>query len=281
MRNLIRFLKRFQIFLVFIGLQIVAFSIYFSFSSFPRSQYLTSASKVSGELYTLKHSLTKHFNLSQSMDVIQKKNIQLMEKLPENFIQIDKTVVKIDDTLYHQKYTYIPGSIVNSTVNKANNYFTINVGETHGVKQGMGVISDNGIVGTIHSTSSHFSVVKSVLTQNINVDVMIESLGLFGLLKWDPKKGELRGKLSGISNDLKIDKWSKVVTRGGAGIFPKGLMVGKVEKLEEVEGEAFWDVTILFSEDYRKLQRIYVVKNLLLEEQKLLEAEIPSDEDDE
>jgi rod shape-determining protein MreC len=69
-----------------------------------------------------------------------------------------------------------------------------------------------------------------------------------------------------------------VVTRGGSGIFPKGIPIGKVEKLLPVEGKPVWDVVIKFSEDYRSLQHVYVVKNLLMGEQKKLEEAIPKEE---
>ena len=131
-------------------------------------------------------------------------------------------------------------------------------------------------MGVIHNTSDHFAVVKSVLTESVNIDVIIESSGAFGLLKWDGKDPR-RGSISGISNDMKIKKWSKIVTRGGAGNFPRGLMVGRIETLKPIEGKPLWDVTFVFSENYRRVQNVYVVKNLLQEEQNKIENEIPED----
>jgi cell shape-determining protein MreC len=80
---------------------------------------------------------------------------------------------------------------------------------------------------------------------------------------------------------LKIKKWSKVVTRGGSGIFPRGLSVGHIEKLRPVEGKPLWDVVMRYSEDYRTLQRVYVIKNLMQAEQESLEAAIPEDKEEE
>ena len=242
--------------------------------NFPRSQYLTSASHVAGTLLTAKHNVTKHLNLSKNNADLQRENIHLREQLPMSFQRLENGIVKINDTLFKQQYEYIPALVINCTFSKANNYFTLNIGSTQGIKRGMGVFSDKGIVGIVHNVSKHFSVVKSVLTANINIDVMIEPIGLFGLLKWDGKYAR-RGQISGISNDQRIKRWSKVVTRGGSGIFPRGLPVGKVEKLKTVEGKPIWDVVVLFSEDYRKLQRVYVIKNLLKEEQEKLEGTIP------
>jgi rod shape-determining protein MreC len=262
--------------MLFVLLQIFALSNYFTSLSFPRSQYISSASAVSSTILEGKNSVTKYWNLGENNKLLQQENIRLRRKISSTFIRLNSRYVKIQDTLYQQQYEYIPGEVINSSCNKRNNFFTLNIGKKQGVKRGMGVFSDNGIIGVIHNVSDHYSVIKSVLTQSINVDVIIESSGAFGLLKWDGRDPK-RGSISGISNDMKIKKWSKVVTRGGSGIFPRGLIVGRIESLKPIEGKPLWDVTIKYSEDYRKIQNVYVIKNLLLEEQVKLEKEIPED----
>lgn len=278
MRNLIAFFRRFRVFLVFALLQVISLSTYFSFLNYPRTQYLTSASTINGVILKTRYDLTKHFNLSKNNEKLQKENAKLRSKLPMSFVQIQNKKVKINDTLFDQQYEYISATVINSTLTKRNNYFTLNVGYSQGVKRGMGVFSDKGIVGRIHNSSKHFSVVKSVLTENINIDVMVEKLGLFGLMKWDGRDPRY-GNITGISNDLKLKKGLKVVTRGGSGIFPRGLTVGYIAKLKPVEGKPLWDVIIKYAEDYRTLQGVYVIKNLLREEQEQLELALPSDEE--
>jgi rod shape-determining protein MreC len=277
MRNLIAFFKRFRIFIYFALLQGIALSTYFTYLSYPRSQYLTTASAVSGQLLIYRNDVSKHFQLPYNNRKLQYENIQLRSKLPQSFIKIQGSLVKIDDTLQRQQYEYIPAVVINSTVNKRNNYFTLNSGKSSGIYRGMGVFSNKGIVGIIHNVSNHFAVVKSVLTEDINIDVMVEKNGVFGLLKWNGKNPKI-GTISSISNDLNLKKWSKIVTRGGSGIFPRGLPVGKIKSLKTVEGKPLWDVEIYYSEDYRKLQNVYVIKNLMLQEQKELEKKIPSEE---
>ena len=278
MRNLIAFFRRFRIFLYFALLQGIALSTYFTYLSFPRSQYLTTASAVSGQLLTYRNNVTKHFQLPYNNRKLQYENIQLRQRLPESFIKVQGALFKIDDTLQRQQYEYIPAVVINSTVNKRNNYFTLSSGKSSGIYRGMGVFSNKGIVGIIHNVSDHYAVVKSVLTEDINIDVMVEKNGIFGLLKWNGKNPKI-GTISSISNDLTLKKWSKIVTRGGSGIFPRGLPVGKIKSLKTVEGKPLWDVEIYYSEDYRKIQNVYVIKNLMLKEQKELEKKIPSDEE--
>jgi len=280
MRNFIAFFKRFRVFLFFAVLQIVALSWHIRYLSFPKNQYLTTASAVTGKVLEVENDVTKHFNLSKNNVNLQGENISLRKKIPQSLYQINRKLFKIQDTIFEQQYEYIPATVVNSSVTRRNNYFTINAGSKQGIKREMGVFSDKGVVGVIHNVSEHYSVVKTVLTKDINIDVTIEPIGLFGFLKWNGHDAK-KGSVTGISNDLKIKRWSRVVTKGGSGIFPKGMPVGKVYETKPVEGEPLWDVVVLFSENFRTLQNVYVIKNLLIDEQKALEKQIPPDEEEE
>lgn len=249
---------------------------YVQYLSFPKNQYLTTAAFTTAKILEAENDITKHFALSDNNTALQKENIRLRKNLPQSLYRIDRSLLKINDTAYKQQYSYIPATVINSTVSRQNNYFTLDAGRKQGIHRGMGVFSDKGVVGIVHNTSEHYCVVKSVLTEDINIDVTIEPIGLFGLLKWNGKDPR-RGTITGISNDLHIKKWSKVITRGGSGIFPRGLAVGRVESIKVIEGEPIWDVVIKFSENFRTLQRVYIVKNLMIEEQRALENQIPPD----
>jgi len=277
MRNLIAFFQRFRIFLYFSLLQLISLSLYFSYIAYPKGQFLTSSWAVTGTVLSWQNEFTKFIHLDETNEALQRENVRLRKLQLTNFVKVSTDLIKIKDSVYKQQYEYIPGSIINSSVTRKNNYFTLNIGTTQGIEIGMGVFSDKGIVGVIHMTSRNFSLVKTILTENSNVDVLIQPSGLTGLLKWNGKD-PLRGSVLGISQDIKLAKNSTVVTRGGSGIFPKGIPIGKVEKLLPVEGKPVWDVVIKFSEDYRSLQHVYVVKNLLMGEQKKLEEAIPKEE---
>ncbi|MGY8926258.1 MAG: rod shape-determining protein MreC [Flavobacteriales bacterium] len=270
MRNFIAFIKHFRNVLIFALLQGIALSLYFTFVQFPRTQYLTTAASIQGSILEARNGITKHFNLSKNNVRLQKENIELLEELPKSFIKLEGKLVKIDDTLHRQQYEYIPGIIINSTHSKRENYFTLNIGSSQGIKRGMGVFSTNGIVGVIHNTSEHYAVIKTCLTKKLNTSIMLEKTGQQGFLEWDGVNAR-KGSMTGVSNDLKIKKWAKVVTRGGGGIFPRGLPVGKISRVEVVEGESLWDITMIFAEDFRKVQNVYIIKNLLLDEQRDIE----------
>lgn len=278
MQTFIAFFKRFSIFFFFVLLQIIALQTYLQYSSFPKSQFLTSASSISGNMYNWKAKLAGYFSLEESNKLLKVENAMLRKKISGDLYQVNRNTYKIVDTSFEQQYEYIPARIINSTVTKRNNYFTLDCGSLQGVVQGMGVFSPNGIIGIVHNTSSHYSVVKSLLTQNINIDVEIEGAGLFGFLKWNGKS-PLKGTITGVSNDAKIKKGARVVTRETLGLFPRGLIVGYVESFSVLEGKPLWDITIKFNENYSRVKDVYVIKNLLLPERKMLEHKVPNTQD--
>ena len=278
MQTFIAFFKRFSIFFFFVLLQIIALPTYLQYSSFPKSQFLTSASSISGNMYSWKAKLAGYFSLEESNKLLKVENAMLRKKISGDLYQVNRNTYKIVDTSFEQQYEYISASIINSTVTKRNNYFTLDCGSLQGVVRGMGVFSPNGIIGIVHNTSSHYSVVKSLLTQNINIDVEIEGAGLFGFLKWNGKS-PLKGTITGVSNDAKIKKGARVVTRETLGLFPRGLLVGYVESFSVLEGKPLWDITIKFNENYSRVKDVYVIKNLLLPERKMLEQKVPNTQD--
>ncbi len=279
MRNLFAFFRRFRLFLVFAILQIVALSMYMSYSEFARIQALTTTSEINGKMLSVRKDVTKHFSLEQTNRALQWENKRLRTQLKQSHYLVEKGKVSIDDTLYKQSYDYIPATVIQSTFDKRNNFMTIDIGKIHGVKRRLGVISSKGVIGIVHTVGDRFSLVKTILSKNINIDVMLKKGGAFGLLKWDAKSPKIC-QITGISNDMRVKRWTEVVTRGGSGIFPRGVSVGRVYKKQFIEGKPLWDLQIMLAEDFRAVQHVYVVKNILLQEIIEMENSIPVDKEE-
>lgn len=280
MRNLIAFYLRFRIFLVFAALQAIALATYFSYSDFPRLQFLTTASNVNAKVLAVRDDVTKHFNLSETNRRLQWENRALRQQLKESLYKKNSGSITVNDTVYDQQYTYFPATVINNTFDKRNNYMTIDIGKNQGIQRGWGVFSSRGVVGVVHYAGDNYSIVKTVLTKDINIDVMLDPGGSFGLLKWNglhPRKATV----TGISNDMRVKRWSRVITRGGSGIFPRGILVGKVQRRSYIEGKPLWDITVLLAEDLRSIQHVYVVKNAKQWELNNIESHIPVDKEEE
>lgn len=273
MRNLIAFFQRFRVFLVFIVLQIIALGSFFSWMSYPRTKFFNTSSDVTGSMLSWKYQVMKYLTLTEANVQLQKDIVTLLSERPESFIRIDQKTALINDTLYEQAFRYIPATVINSSQQHRNNYFTIDAGRLKGISLKMGVVSSGGVVGIVYDVSDHFSVVKSILTENINISAYIEGSTAFGILKYlenDPRIVSL----TGISNDIAVKRGSLVKTRGSSGYFPKGLTIGKVAVMETVEGKSLWDINVILSQDMRKLHHVFVIENVLDEELERLQGKV-------
>jgi rod shape-determining protein MreC len=279
MRNLIAFFQRFRLFLVFIALQVIALTMMVNMSVYANLQFFSTTSRMNAGIFSLRQSVDKHFYLETQNQRLARENAYMHARLKQSNYQVERNITFIEDTTYKRKYKYIPGTVIQSTYDKRNNYMTIDLGSNHGVKKGDGVISTAGVVGIVHMVGTDYSLVKTVLSQNINQDVMLEKNGAFGLMKWDQKSPRVI-QIEGISSDIYFKKWVKVVTRGSAGVFPKGIPVGVVKNRKKMEDRPLWYVDVLLTTDFRTIQQIYVVKNLHQEEIDKLQRAIPVDKDE-
>jgi rod shape-determining protein MreC len=272
MRNLIAFLQRFRIFLVFLLLQIIALTSYFSIVNYPRTKWFNSSASFFASLLSINHQVTKHFDLEIENRVLQNALKKAYKESINTYIPVKTNQIKVNDTLLQLQYNYVPATIKNGTYTRKDNFFTIDKGRKADIKADMGVVSSNGLVGIVYDVSDYYAVVKSILHSSINIPVQVEKINAKGLLKWEIyDNNPLRIKLTGISNDIPIPRGSNVVTTGSSGLFPPNYSVGKVETVKPIEGKPEWEITVRLSNDLRTTQNVFVIENILKTEQHELE----------
>jgi rod shape-determining protein MreC len=194
----------------------------------------------------------------------------LRRQLLESYSALSPKKIHKTDTLNKQQYTYIPSTVINSTYDKRNNFLTLNGGFEQGIKEGMGVFNSQGVVGVIFKVSRHFSLVRTLLTEQINIDVLLPN-GTFGILKWNGKDPTIC-QISGVPNDIRLHKGDKVVSNGGQNKFPRNYSIGTIDSYEKINGSPRWKINIKLSVDFRKITQVYIVQNLLGIEQQKLES---------
>lgn len=260
MQNLIAFFQRFKIFIVFLLLQLFALWAFFGLNSFPRAVVYNKASLIFASWHETQQNYIDYFQLQSINEELRKENallleeIQRMEALIDTF-ELEKVFV---DEFNHFQFT--PAKVIHSAHDKLNNYIVLNVGKRHGITPKMGVLTGKGVVGITYFTSTNFTIVKSVLTENFNLSVEIDGISAHGLLKYidlDP----IRVNLTGVSNDIPLRRGLKIVTRGSSGYFPKGINVGQIDAIAEIEGKPLWDLKIRLGQDMRRVNHVFVISN--------------------
>ena len=106
--------------------------------------------------------------------------------------------------------------------------FTLNRGEADGIRKGMAVISPYGVVGQILRTSSHAARVLLITDHNSGIDAVVQRSRARGIVEGALAEGAL---LKYVRQGDDVQVGDRVVTSGLDGIFPKGIVIGRITQL--------------------------------------------------
>ena len=134
--------------------------------------------------------------------------------------------------------------------------FTINRGNSDGVEKGMPVVTVEGVVGQVLTSSPHYSKVLLATDPNSAIDVLTLKTRVHGIVKGT---GSEIFRLYYVLKSVEVEKGDLVMTSGLGGVFPKGLTVGKVSEIKESRRGMFQHIEIEPSVDFSQLEHLIVI----------------------
>jgi rod shape-determining protein MreC len=132
----------------------------------------------------------------------------------------------------------------------------INKGQRDGVKKGFPVVTLEGVVGKVTRVSSSSSVVLLVIDRNSSVDCLAQRTRTRGILEGE---GGGRCYLRYVSRTEDIQVGDHIFTSGLEEIFPKGLSLGEVVKVEKKAYGLFQEIEVMPSADLGRLEEVMVI----------------------
>ena len=277
MRNLLNYILRNSAW--FLAILLIIFSLYlvFTHNSYQRSVYLTSANKISGNIYTLSNNVTSFFNLKSSNKILLEKNAQLertVQLLKKEIVALagDTSAIEAftNDSIQATQFEFIPADVVNSSISKFNNYITIDKGSQDGINPDMGVISANGVVGVVQNVSKHFSVIIPVINPKFRLAAKLKNSDNFGSIAWDGRNAE-EAQLREMPKHELFAVGDTVVT-GFSQIFPEGIVIGYTKEMGISPDDNFNTFNIDLSTNFHTLQHVLVINDKYYRERISLET---------
>ena len=260
---LLRLFSKNSLFVFFIFLQIIAIVLIFSRNSMQQSWVAGQSAALNSWVSGYIDEGASYLKLKQTNDQLVAQNKSLMEELYGKENTGNPQFRKVHDTIGGgQIYTFVDGELVFNSINRKDNYFTINRGKRDGVLPKMGVMAPGGIAGIVINTTDSYSLVQSILSVNkIKINASLKKSGYFGTLTWRGDDSRMM-HLSDLPKYVPLQVGDTIVTDGKSAIFPQGVMIGRVSGFEVDSKTGFWDIAVELSEKMGKLNKIYVVKNL-------------------
>jgi rod shape-determining protein MreC len=279
MRNILLFIVRNHVFFIFMFLESLALTLTVQSSSFHSSSWFNTSNAMVGKIYSLNTKVTEYLRLTSVNRQLAAENALLREMLRQSkYVSSDSCdAISVADTVYHQKYSYIPAKVVHFTVNKQSNFMTLDRGSAQGVRPEMAVICPDGVVGIVKDASENYSTVLPILNRKSSISARLRGLDYFGALRWDGRDPQLL-QLHDIPIHVELKEGMEVETSGLSAMFPEGISIGTIVNFGQNTGENFHEIAVKLNTDPRTLHTVYVVNNRMREEQLNLEATIEEDE---
>ena len=270
MRSLLRLLIKNYPFLLFLLLEVISVVFIVNYNSFQRASFLNSSNAVSASVYSWYSGVVQYFRLAKVNSDLSAENAALRNQIDhlENMI--------VDTSLYgfgnDTTFQYISARVINNSVNKQQNYITLNKGRKDGVKPDQGIISSRGVVGIITNVSESYSMGLTVLNPRWSVSAKLKKSSYYGSLVWNGLDYK-RADLNEIPFHVQLAQGDTVVTSGYSSVFPEGIMIGTIESLSRPEGENYYQIQVLLSADFKSVTHVEIIDNSKMNELRQLTKE--------
>ncbi len=193
---------------------------------------------------------TESYIIQKNINASLEKEIEELKKV----LELNKTLTEYD--------------VVNATILSRNRSYwfqtiTIDKGKKSGIKKDMAVITKDGLIGKITKVSNYSSEVKLITANDkafkVSISIRTNGVDHYAVLDGYDKKTSLI-KATGIDKTAPIQVGDTVLTSGLGGMFPTGIYIGLVEKIEEDKYNLSKNVYIKTLQDFNDIHYVTVLK---------------------
>lgn len=276
MRNVILFIRKYSNFIFFLVLQITAISFLFRYNNYHEAAFMNVAGELTGSINQRYSKVEYYFRLKKINEQLAAENLLLNQLIKDNYEKVDGSgklvldTVQTDSLRVVRKYIWLGAKVVGSTVNTQLNFMTIHRGALQEVHPNMGVVSPQGIVGTVVNVSDNYASVMTLLHRQYKVVVKLKNGAERGTVEWDGLS-PLFVTLKDIPKSAALKLGDSVVTSPTSSLFPGNLMVGTIAEMLDEKSSNFYTLKIKPATNFFNIEYVYVIANTQYLEQKRLE----------
>jgi rod shape-determining protein MreC len=221
----------------------------------PEKALHSSGSGISGlwnNYVDLRHVRQQNAELQKTVDRLRLEQAALLEDAKQG--QRLQALLN-----FQQKYIYktVAAQAIGTSGSDQSRVFYIDKGKNDGIDRDMAVITADGIVGKIRDVFPHTAQVLAINDQSSGAGVILETTRIRGILRGN---GAGQPQIEDVIRDQRIKAGDAVLTAGGDQIFPRGLPVGVVDKVQnDPDRDGFVEVVVKPAAHLDQLDEVLVV----------------------
>jgi rod shape-determining protein MreC len=177
------------------------------------------------------------YNVKKENEIL-KSNVEEIDSLKAYNSELEKEIEDLKEELnidyVLSDYEYLNATVVNRNTAYWYNTLTLDKGKNNGIEVGMVVINSKGLVGKVINVSNFTSDVRLITTSDtdnkISVTITDDTNKITGLINGYSYQSNTI-EVEGVSNTENVKVGDMVYTSGLGGVFPSGILVGKVSSI--------------------------------------------------
>lgn len=211
------------------------------------ADYFVSNKKTKEENEKLKNKIKLLENKLNKAEQYRDENIRLKELL-----ELKKQNLQFDP---------IAADVIGREAENWSGIIKLNKGTMDGIRKNDIVVETAGLVGYVSEVGANWCSVTTIISPDSGISCLIPRTGEIVMLEGSIECS-VQGKytLSYIPEDSTITHGEAIETSGEGGIYPKGFLVGRVEKVYDANDGASKEAEGKSAVDFKKLQQVVVLK---------------------
>ena len=215
------------------------------------THFSDGASAIGKDYLDLVHARDENVKLHDELTRVKADQARLAELEVEN--QHLSELLDLKDALGTNA---VAANVIGSDAGGISRTLILASGTDEGLRAGMAVIANQGVVGKIIAVSPHASRVLLINDHNSALDGFDQRTRARGIVAGLVDDGVIL-KYADRSQDIKVD--DTIVTSGLDGIFPRGLLVGTIQSVHREGPGLFLGVRITPAVDFRQLEQVMIL----------------------
>ena len=253
------------IFLVVGGILALALGGYFSSAS---NRFTGSLVSVQTWVSTRAQALQDFFTAPRDIASLRTRNAQLQTdvsqlqaqviELQQRVNETDVLAALVDFSRTNPESTYRAAAVIGRDPSPFLHYVVINRGSNDGIRRGMPVVTNQGLIGRVDAVIADAARVQLITDPASSINVHLQNADTDAILV-----GSVTGDVSldMISQDSNVEAGDLILTSGLGGGYPPDLIIGQVLSVRSLDVELFQQATVQPTVDFTLLQIVLVITN--------------------
>lgn len=264
-RSMTRSLQTVVLSLVVIGLIVLALGGYLT----PVSRFIL-APAVSAQTWisTRFQAIQNYLDAPQDLARLRQRNLELeseISRLQAEVIELNQQISEarvlealVDFARVNPENQYVAAEVIGRDVSPFLQYIFINRGSDDGLRRGMPVVTQQGLVGRVAAVTANAARVQLITDAGSSVNVRLEPSRAQATVLGDVT-GEL--SLDLIPQTAQVNNGDLVLTSGLGGNFPPNIIVGQVTSVRSRDNDLFQRASVQPVEDFTDIEIVLVITN--------------------